>query len=169
MPSTTTTRTSAQKLALLRYAVLLDLESKPYGIDSKGLGSSGQGDLQFIFHRTSRLAAITHAGKVAAQIFDGRVRDLGFYHLFRLPTFWEGRIHSALREPDGFLSSHSYDPTALLSEITSEGADPGKGAEGAVNLAELDLDSATDIKKLARAHANAIAAEKLVIPFFTLK
>jgi hypothetical protein len=168
MPASSLTKSPVQKLSLLRYAVLLDLEEKPYGIDSKGLGSSGQGDLTFIFPRTARLAALTHAGRVAAQVFDSRIRDLGFYHLFRLPTYWEARIHSALREPDGFPEIESSRPLDLLATVTGEEAEAGKGVEGATNLGALDLDSPNDIKKLARAHANAIAAGKLVIPFFTL-
>ncbi|MDB4657242.1 BrxE family protein [Verrucomicrobiales bacterium] len=162
-------KSPAQRLASIRYAVLSDLEKQGYGIDSKSLSEEGQGDLKFIFPRTSILAGITHGGKVASKIFDDRIRDLGFYHLFRLPTFWEGQIHSVLREPDGIFSSESSDPDEILRCITSEEAESSAAVEGAVGLSALDLNSSNDLKKLARAHANAIAAGKLVIPFFSLK
>ncbi len=162
-------RTPAQTLAILRCAVLRDLEKQGYGIDSKALSEEGQGDLKFIFPRTSVLAGITHDGKVASKIFDDRIRDLGFYHLFRLPTFWEGQIHAVLREPDDILPSGVAAPGEMLQEILSDEVDPSALDEGTLNLSSLDLNSSADLKKLIRAHANAIAAEKLVIPFFSLK
>lgn len=169
MPALSRSRSTVQSLALLRYAVLRDLEEKPYGIDSTGLGAGGQTDLRFIFPRTSRLAAITNASRVAGRIFDGRIRDLGFYHLFRLPTYWEARIHSVFKEADTLASAESSGVPEILGEITGDQADPAKSEEGAMNLACLDLDAAKDIKKLANVHANAIAAGKLVVPYFTLK
>ena len=168
MSPTISTRTPAERLALLRYAVLSNLEKKSYGIDAEPLSGGGQKDLQYIFPRTSLLAAVSHDTKIAEQIFDERIRDLGFYHLFRLPTFWEGQIHHVFREPDSLLPD-GESAADWIADFTSQDPDPGKGQEGAVNLGALDLNSASDLKKLARVHRDAIAAEKLVVPFFTLK
>jgi hypothetical protein len=164
----TSTFSPAQNLAILRHAVLTDLERQGHGIESKSLSELGQQDLQFIFPRTSVLAGITHGGKVISKIFDDRIRDLGFYHLFRLPTFWEGQIHSAIRDPDGVFSSLSGEPGELIQQVTSEAPSGSAAEEGALNLAALDLNSSSDLKKLASAHANAIEAGKLVIPYFSI-
>lgn len=170
MSPTISTQTPAERLALLRYAVLSNLEKKSYGIDAEPLSGGGQKDLQYIFPRTSLLAAVSHDTKIAGQIFDERIRDLGFYHLFRLPTFWEGPIHSVFREPDRLLpDGESAIAVEWIADFTSQASDPGKAQEGAVNLGALDLNSSSDLKRLARVHGDAIAADKLVVPFFTLK
>jgi hypothetical protein len=159
--------TPAEELATLRYVVLLALEQKKT-IESSGLSQAGQQDLQFIFPRTTKLAAISHAQTIAMRLFDERVRDRGYYHVFRFPTFWENQIHSAFRKETLSGILESTNPLEILQAYSGTDSNAANAKEGAHSLASLDLTDTTSIKTLRSIHADAIAAEKLVIPFFEL-
>ena len=158
-----------QRLATLRYAVLLDLETRNGGIDSRGLSEEGQRDLAYIFPRTGRLAAIRHAGDCAAAIYDSRVQERGVHHLFRLPMTFEGRIHDAMLR-EGCLEEHATTaPADLLKEISTEEPDPSAAKDGPLDLGTLSLVETRHLRRIAAAYADAIAGDRQVVPFFALQ
>jgi hypothetical protein len=158
---------AAEALAALRYSVLLGLEQNGR-IESSGLSEAGQRDLQFVFARTSALAALSHVQAVGTRIFDERVRDRGFYHICRLPIFWENQIHAVFRS--GALADLLRLTAPLEILRVGLGIEPtvADAKEGAVNAGALDLTKPASRKTLASMHADAMAAERLVIPFFEL-
>jgi len=160
-------RSIQAQLAILRYAVVLQIEGNGDIVESRGLGEQGQQDLQFIFPRTARLAALTHAVRVVRGIFDTRVRDRGFYHILRLPAPIESQLH-ALYLTSQILKTEQPAPLGLLEEVAGQPASGAMAKEGPVNVGLLDLGKRSDVQKLAQVHADAVAGGKFVIPFFQM-
>ena len=132
--------------------------------DSKGLNSTAQSDLSFVFPRTSHLASVTHAKELAREHHDATTRESGVYHLFRLPVEIESSIHSYLLENSSTLSAH--EPFSELDHLPSVDI---SSVEGAVDLGSIDLKSNKDLAKLGHTYKSAMDASKSCSPFFTLK
>ncbi len=111
---------------------------------------------------------MNHAQSVAIRVFDERVRDRGFYHVLRLPSFWENQIHAAFRS--GALTNlmESTEPLEILQASSGVEPNASDAREGALDLGSLDLTRTASLKRLSSTHADAIAGNKLVIPYFEL-
>ena len=171
MPAEITSSQSARDLALLRFAVLKSLEKQGLETTSNGLSTQGQTDLDFIFPRTTILAAVSHAIAVARDEHDSKVRSHGVYHLFRLPTFWEAQIHQAAGEayqnPTLAAAETTGDLFQLLADLPAlpSVAPP---PQGSVDLGEIDLTNPDDLAKLAGTYRSALGVNNYVIPYFRL-
>jgi hypothetical protein len=153
-------------LARLRLSVLAAGEALPDKYwDSKGLSTTGQGDLIAIFPRTSLLAAMTHATELARAHHDKQTRASGVYHLFRLPTDIETAIHHEMIES----IPNDYDvQTNLWSEIDELPKTDVEAEEGSINLNTLDLSTTKAISKLAATYKSAMDTGLTCIPFFQI-
>lgn len=171
MPKKSTTAVAAKNLAKLRLIGLKISELHQLGTSSNGFSSQGQADLSYIFPRTSLVAAANHAAAVARFEHDEKVRARGVYHLFRLPTYWEGLIHRAIME--GFsdsemVAAESIDSAASLFSGLPELSMPNPPLQGPVDLGEIDLTSPRHLATLAGHYLSALRAKQYVIPFFRL-
>ncbi len=172
MPKTATTSVAARNLATLRLISLKISELNQLGTSSTGFSTQGQTDLAFIFPRAATLAAANHAAAVTRLEHDDKVRARGVYHLFRLPTYWEGLIHRAWT--DGFSDSElsaagALDTASSLFSGLPELPTPSPAPQGPVDLGEIDLTSPRHLANLAGHYFSALRAKQYVIPFFRLK
>ena len=153
-------------LTRLRLSVLAAGEALPDKYwDSKGLSTSGQGDLVMVFPRTSLLAAMTHATELARAHHDKQTRASGVFHLFRLPTDIEAAIHHKMIES----IPNDYDIQAnLWSEIADLPKAEASAEEGPINLNTLDLTTTKALAKLAATYKSAMDAGLTCIPFFQI-
>ena len=171
MQKTASTSVTAKNLAILRLIVLKISESNQIGTTSKGLATQGQADLSYIFPRTSALAAVNHAATVARLEHDEKVRSRGVYHLFRLPTYWEGLIHRASLEclsPETLAAAESIETAASLFSGLPDLAMPSPPPQGPVDLGGIDLTSTRHLANLAGQYFSALRSKQQVIPFFRL-
>lgn len=153
-------------LAKLRLSVLAAGEALPSKCwDSTGLSKAGQADLVVMFPRTSILAAATHAAELARAHHDKYTRATGIYHLFRLPTELESKIHREMVDsiPNDF-DVHA-NIWGELGELPTTSAD---AEEGPVNLNALKLSTNKDIAKLGANYKAAFDEGLSCIPYFTL-
>jgi hypothetical protein len=171
MPKTATTSVAARNLATLRLIILKISELQQIGTRSTGFSTQGHTDLSFIFPRTATLAAANHAAAVARLEHDDKVRARGVYHLFRLPTYWEGLIHRAWTE--GFSASElttaeSPDTAPSLLKGLPDLHMTSPPPQGPVDLGKIDLTSPRHLATLAGHYLSALRAKQSVIPFFRL-
>ena len=171
MPKTISTSVAARNLAKIRLIILKINELHQIGGNSKGLLTQGQADLSYVFPRTSLLAATNHAAAVARLEHDEKVRARGVYHLFRLPTYWEGLIHRASTE--GFSAAElaaagSIETAATLFSYLPELPLPSPPPQGPVDLGEIHLTSPRHLANLAGHYFSALRAKQYVIPYFRL-
>ena len=136
-------------LAVLRIAVAASVQAR-FGNLGQSL-STGQADLSYLFPRTKLLAATKLAAASLALIYDEKVRSRGVYHLYRLPAFWESRIHQETIALSESLTSEDFSQEnefgfSLLSKILEQSkATP---SEGPVDLKTLSLDQSKDLARL---------------------
>lgn len=171
MPKNTSTSVAARNLAILRVVILKIGELEQLGGGSKGLSTQGQADLSYVFPRSSMLAATNHAASVARLEHDEKVRSRGVYHLFRLPTYWEGLIHKASTEgftTDEITAAGSVETAVSLFSELPELPLPSPSPQGPVDLGEIHLTSPRDLAILAGQYLAALRAKQYVIPYFRL-
>jgi hypothetical protein len=151
-------------LARLRILVAFCAETRGLGISSTALSKAGQGDLAYVFPHTAVLAGLRQVQSCLETHHDSTVQSRGVYHLFRLPTALEARIHAIQLAGVDLPVSLDSAQTELANLAT-----PGEFAtSGAINLGCIELKSAESCGQLSAAYLHGFRAANLVTPFFTL-
>jgi hypothetical protein len=158
-----------ERLAILRLLILKLGESQP-GIwwNSTGLQEAGQGDLRFVFPRTSINAALKHAQALAQSKHDAGTRAQGVRHLFRLPVGLEVGLHQKLVDMEATGKLGPLLDTLSWEAVPGVTYDGAAAQEGPVNLGTLDIHSTKGLSRLANAYRAAFEAGVSCVPYFTL-
>ncbi|MBK1834749.1 BrxE family protein [Roseibacillus ishigakijimensis] len=154
-------------IALLRLIVAAKSEAL-WGLQSTAF-STGQGDFSAIFPRTTLQAASTLVGSSLQKIYDESVRSRGIYHLFRLPAFWDARIHQeSLALVDTLTTEQMTAPEfSLLGPLQFHETD--SVSDGPTDLGTIELHFQNDLTRLSALYQAAFSGNKKCIPFFKLR
>ncbi len=155
------------EFAELRLVVAFLGEREQFGWwDTDFLSSNGLDFLAYNFPRTAMLAGLQGASEAGKRLHDERIGVGRVFHLFRLPTQLEERIHRSAR--DGELPSDALTNKDAAMERLDRWIDsPVSAPEGPIQIGtETRLNSRFSLTELAKHYSDAFRAEKQTFPYF---
>lgn len=137
--------------------------------DTNFLSKTGLQFLEISFPRTAVAAGCVSVSEAAKRLHDDRIGKGGVFHLFRLPSAFEERVHRHLLNttPGELLAAIESKETALrkLEEFAKSG---GTASEGPVHLGDADeILTAHSVSEMATHYLNAFSKGVKTFPYFT--
>ena len=155
------------ELAELRLLIAFLGEKEQFGWwDTDFLSPNGLEFLAYNFPRTAMLAGLQGASEAGKRLHDERIGIGRVFHLFRLPTQLEERIHRIVR--DGEVPSDALTSKDAAMERLGHWIDaPVSAPEGPIQIGtEARLNSKFSLTELAKHYSDAFRAEKQTFPYF---
>lgn len=137
--------------------------------DTNFLSKTGLQFLEISFPRTAFAAGCISASEAAKRLHDERIGKGGVFHLFRLPSAFEERVHRHLlnSQPAELLAAIETKETALskIEELAESG---GGTSEGPVHLGDAEeILTSHAVSEMAMHYLDAFSKGVMTFPYFT--
>lgn len=137
--------------------------------DTNFLSKTGLQFLEISFPRTAVAAGCVSVSEAAKKLHDERIGKGGVFHLFRLPSAFEERVHRHLLsvQPDELLNAIETKETAL-SKLEEFAESSGGTSEGPIHIGNADeILTGHAVSEMAMHYLNAFSKGVMTFPYFT--
>jgi predicted Zn finger-like uncharacterized protein len=137
--------------------------------DTNFLSKTGIQYLEICFPRTALAAGCVSVSEAAKKLHDDRIGKGGVFHLFRLPSAFEERVHRHLLkvQPGEVLAAIETRETAI-SKLEEFAESTGGTSEGPIRLGDSDeILTGGAISAMAAQYLDAFSKGLMTFPYFT--